>query len=49
MLGDLLPKVPTFHNRYMESFFGGGAMFLHCIQKKELFQGAILNVSIRPV
>lgn len=27
MLGDLLPKVPAFFGRYIEPFFGGGAMF----------------------
>lgn len=27
MLGDLLPKVPNFYGRYIEPFFGGGAMF----------------------
>ena len=27
MLGDLLPKVPTSFGRYIEPFFGGGAMF----------------------
>lgn len=27
MLGDLLPKVPTSYNRYIEPFIGGGAMF----------------------
>ncbi len=27
MLGDLLPKVPTSYRRYIEPFFGGGAMF----------------------
>ena len=27
MLGDLLPKVPTSYGRYIEPFFGGGAMF----------------------
>lgn len=27
MLGDLFPKVPTSYGRYIEPFFGGGAMF----------------------
>lgn len=27
MLGDLLPKVPSSYGRYIEPFFGGGAMF----------------------
>lgn len=27
MLGSLLPKVPSSYNRYIEPFFGGGAMF----------------------
>ncbi len=27
MLGDLLPKVPISYGRYIEPFFGGGAMF----------------------
>lgn len=27
MLGDLLPKVPSSYRRYIEPFFGGGAMF----------------------
>lgn len=27
MLNDLLPKVPTSYGRYIEPFFGGGAMF----------------------
>lgn len=27
MLGDLLPKVPASYGRYIEPFFGGGAMF----------------------
>ena len=27
MLGDLIPKVPTSYGRYIEPFFGGGAMF----------------------
>lgn len=27
MLGYLLPKVPTSYGRYIEPFFGGGAMF----------------------
>lgn len=27
MLGNLLPKVPASYNRYIEPFFGGGAMF----------------------
>jgi DNA adenine methylase len=27
MLGDLLPKVPSAYGRYIEPFFGGGAMF----------------------
>lgn len=27
LLGDLLPKVPTSYGRYIEPFFGGGAMF----------------------
>ena len=27
MLGDLLPKVPASYRRYIEPFFGGGAMF----------------------
>lgn len=27
MLGDLLPKVPKSYGRYIEPFFGGGAMF----------------------
>ena len=27
MLGDLLPKVPQNYGRYIEPFFGGGAMF----------------------
>lgn len=27
MLGDLLPKVPPSYGRYIEPFFGGGAMF----------------------
>ncbi|MCI8605904.1 MAG: Dam family site-specific DNA-(adenine-N6)-methyltransferase [Hungatella sp.] len=27
MLGDLLPKVPNSYGRYIEPFFGGGAMF----------------------
>ena len=27
MLGELLPKVPTSYGRYIEPFFGGGAMF----------------------
>ncbi len=27
MLGDLLPKVPVSYGRYIEPFFGGGAMF----------------------
>ena len=27
MLGDLLPKVPRSYGRYIEPFFGGGAMF----------------------
>ena len=27
MLGDLLPKVPKYYGRYIEPFFGGGAMF----------------------
>ena len=27
MLGDLLPKVPKNYGRYIEPFFGGGAMF----------------------
>ena len=27
LLGELLPKVPKSYNRYIEPFFGGGAMF----------------------
>lgn len=27
MLGDLIPKVPSSYGRYIEPFFGGGAMF----------------------
>ena len=27
MLGDLLPKVPSSYGKYIEPFFGGGAMF----------------------
>ena len=27
MLSDLLPKVPASYGRYIEPFFGGGAMF----------------------
>ena len=27
MLNDLLPKVPDSYGRYIEPFFGGGAMF----------------------
>ena len=27
MLNDLLPKVPASYGRYIEPFFGGGAMF----------------------
>lgn len=27
MLGDLIPKVPASYGRYIEPFFGGGAMF----------------------
>lgn len=27
MLGELIPKVPTSYGRYIEPFFGGGAMF----------------------
>lgn len=27
MLGELLPKIPTSYGRYIEPFFGGGAMF----------------------
>lgn len=27
MLSDLLPKVPSSYGRYIEPFFGGGAMF----------------------
>ena len=27
MLNDLLPKVPSSYGRYIEPFFGGGAMF----------------------
>lgn len=27
MLGDLLPKIPSSYGRYIEPFFGGGAMF----------------------
>ena len=27
LLGDLLPKVPASYGRYIEPFFGGGAMF----------------------
>ena len=27
MLNELLPKVPTSYGRYIEPFFGGGAMF----------------------
>ena len=31
MLGDLLPKVPRSYGRYIEPFFGGGAM-LNCLR-----------------
>ena len=27
MLNDLLPKVPSSYGRYIEPFFGGGALF----------------------
>lgn len=27
MLGDLLPKAPSSYGKYIEPFFGGGAMF----------------------
>ena len=27
LLGELLPKVPNSYSRYIEPFFGGGAMF----------------------
>ena len=27
MLGELLPKVPSSYGRYIEPFFGGGALF----------------------
>ncbi len=27
MLGDILPKVPKTYGRYIEPFFGGGALF----------------------
>lgn len=33
MLGELLPKVPSSYGRYIEPFFGGGALFLHCSPK----------------
>lgn len=43
MLGDLLPKVPSSYGRYIEPFFGGGAMFLHFNQNRLLFRTATLN------
>ncbi len=27
LLSDLLPKVPSFYGKYIEPFFGGGALF----------------------
>ena len=36
MLGDLLPKVPTSYGRYIEPFFGGGAMFFVLCTKKQI-------------
>ena len=39
MLSELLPKVPSSYGRYIEPFFGGGAMFF-------ALQTAILSLSI---
>lgn len=41
MLSELLPKVPASYGRYIEPFFGGGALFLHYNRKKQLLRTVI--------
>ena len=36
MLPDLLPKVPTSYGRYIEPFFGGGALFFSLCPEKAI-------------
>ena len=43
MLNDLLPKVPSSYGRYIEPFFGGGAMFLHYSRRTLSLPTAIRN------
>lgn len=46
MLSELLPKVPSSYGRYIEPFFGGGALFLRCNRKTLLLRTVIRNLSI---
>lgn len=36
MLSELLPKVPSSYGRYIEPFFGGGALFFALQPKKAI-------------
>ena len=46
MLSELLPKVPPSYGRYIEPFFGGGALFFALNRKTLLLRTAIRNSSI---
>ena len=46
MLGDLLPKVPASYGRYIEPFFGGGAMFFALQPENAIIADSIQNSSI---
>lgn len=41
LLGEILPKIPKKYGRFIEPFFGGGAVFLQYGQKMESLQIAI--------
>lgn len=35
MLKDILPKIPEYTGKYIEPFFGGGALFFRLIPKMQ--------------
>ena len=43
MLGELLPKVPSSYGRYIEPFFGGGALFFALQPENAVIAGRFIS------